>query len=237
MLFRASVDGVRVGARKCSQRSSLYCHKRVDVSTWVTKVFSPSSVIRSYGLALFGTPHDGGNDTLVKMGKTAIAIVRGIFRKPPNDIMQGLSHGSLFADILQAHWRHQLDLYRIVSFYEKQNKHHVSYLHYLSDGYPSAEKTQIRIVPRESAVIGHPGHIENQISLDADHSEMCRFDPSNSVDMDNFSLVNGNMKELYEGALQKQGETISKLVDEELERRFAALRDPKEVREDPSRVL
>ena len=52
-------------------------------------------------------------------------IVRGIFRDPPNDLMQSLSHGSLFADILQASWRNQLNLYKIVSFYEKEDEHHV----------------------------------------------------------------------------------------------------------------
>ena len=54
-----------------------------------------------------------------------MAIVRGIFRDPPNDIMQALSRGSLFADVLQANWRNQLNLYKIVSFYEKEDEHHV----------------------------------------------------------------------------------------------------------------
>lgn len=61
---------------------------------------------------------------LVKLGKTAMAIVRGIFRDPPNDIMEALSRGSLFADMLQANWRDQLNLYKIVSFYEKEDEHH-----------------------------------------------------------------------------------------------------------------
>lgn len=55
-----------------------------------------------------------------------MAIVRGIVRDPPNDLMQALSRGSPFADVLQANWRNQLNLYRIVSFYEKEDEHYVS---------------------------------------------------------------------------------------------------------------
>ena len=39
--------------------------------------------------------------------------------------MQALSQGSLFADVLQANWRNQLNLYKIVSFYEKEDEHYV----------------------------------------------------------------------------------------------------------------
>ena len=87
--------------------------------------FSLILIYCSCGLAFFGTPHDGGNNALLTMGKTSIAIVRGIFRDPPNDMIEALKHGSLFADVLQANWRHQLNLYKIVSFYEKEDKHHV----------------------------------------------------------------------------------------------------------------
>ena len=73
---------------------------------------------RSSGLAFFGTPHAGGSDALVNLGKASIRIVRGLFRNPPNDIMQAVTHGSLYADVLQENWRHQLNLYKIVSFYE-----------------------------------------------------------------------------------------------------------------------
>ena len=32
--------------------------------------------------------------------------------------MEALEKGSLFSDVLQEGWRHQLSLYKIVSFYE-----------------------------------------------------------------------------------------------------------------------
>ena len=63
---------------------------------------------------------------------------------------------------------------------------------------------QIRIVPRASAVIGLPGDIENQVGIDASHSEICRFDPSILTDMDNYEKVQGNFQELYKSALEKQ---------------------------------
>lgn len=70
-------------------------------------------------IAFFGTPHAGGSEALVELGNASIRIVRGLFRSPPNDIMQAVERGSLYADILQENWRHQLSLYKIVSFYEE----------------------------------------------------------------------------------------------------------------------
>lgn len=73
----------------------------------------------SSGLAFFGTPHAGGHNALVTLGRASIRIVRGFFLDPPNDIMQAVTHGSLYADVLQENWRHQLNLFKIVSFYEE----------------------------------------------------------------------------------------------------------------------
>jgi hypothetical protein len=70
------------------------------------------------GLAFFGTPHAGGNDTLVSFGRSCAAIVNTVMRSAPNDLMEAVSSGSLYTDILQESWRHQLNDYRIISFYE-----------------------------------------------------------------------------------------------------------------------
>ncbi len=83
---------------------------------------------------------------------------------------------------------------------------------------------QVRIVPRASAVIGLPGDMENQVGIDASHSEICRFDPSILEDMDNYEKVQGNFRELYEGALEKLGEILPTAPEGELEARLAALR-------------
>lgn len=55
---------------------------------------------------------------MVAVGSAAICVIRGVFRKPPNDLLEAVKDGSLFSDVLNDNWRHQLDLYKIVSFYE-----------------------------------------------------------------------------------------------------------------------
>ena len=66
----------------------------------------------------FGTPHGGANETLVAFGEACAKMVRTIMVNPSKDIMKALKHGSLFSDVLQEGWRHQLSLYKIISFYE-----------------------------------------------------------------------------------------------------------------------
>ncbi|KAL2050807.1 hypothetical protein ABVK25_008868 [Lepraria finkii] len=90
--------------------------------------------------------------------------------------MEVLRSGSLFSDILQEIWRHQLGSYKIISFYEGIGE----------------------IVSRSSAVLELPGDIENQVKIDADHSEMCRFDLSVAKDHDNYRLVQANIEDLYD---------------------------------------
>jgi hypothetical protein len=69
------------------------------------------------GLAFFATPHNGGDWKLVSLGKMAsqIAIAAG-FQKGDN-VLETLTEGSIFSDILQEHWRHQLLKYDIISFW------------------------------------------------------------------------------------------------------------------------
>jgi hypothetical protein len=73
----------------------------------------------SFGLMFFGTPHSGPTDDLkVKFGRACVKIAQSMPWKVSNDIMEALKKGSLFSDILCEHWRHQLEQYQIVSFYE-----------------------------------------------------------------------------------------------------------------------
>lgn len=69
------------------------------------------------GLAFFATPHNGGDWKLVGLGKMAsqIAIAAG-FQKG-DDVLETLTEGSIFSEILQEHWRHQLLKYDIISFW------------------------------------------------------------------------------------------------------------------------
>jgi len=63
-------------------------------------------------------------------------------------------------------------------------------------------------VSKASATFGLPGDRENLVSLQADHSRICKFGPSNE-DQDNLELVLANIQDLYEAVLEKaekQGE-------------------------------
>jgi hypothetical protein len=65
-------------------------------------------------------------------------------------------------------------------------------------------------VPRDSAVIGLSGEREHAVRLNAEHSDMCRFDLSIQNDEDNYQLVEANLEELCTEAL-KQGERLISL--------------------------
>lgn len=69
------------------------------------------------GLVFFATPHHGGDRKLVSLGGVAakIAIMAG-FQKG-DDVLETLKRGSIFSDIMQEGWRHQLLQYDIISFW------------------------------------------------------------------------------------------------------------------------
>ena len=74
---------------------------------------------RSFGLMFFGTPHAGSTeDAKVFFGKICARVANKVIGDPKNDIMQALEKNSLFSDVLQENWRHHLENYKIVSFYE-----------------------------------------------------------------------------------------------------------------------
>ncbi len=75
--------------------------------------------LRSFGLVFFGTPHSGPTDDLkVKFGTACVKVAQSMPWKVSNDIIEALTKGSLFSDVLYEQWRHQLEQYQIVSFYE-----------------------------------------------------------------------------------------------------------------------
>ncbi len=68
----------------------------------------------------FGTPHSGPSDDLkVKFGRACVKIAQSMPWKVSSDIMNALKKGSVFSEILGEHWRHHLEQYQIVSFYER----------------------------------------------------------------------------------------------------------------------
>ncbi|KAI1196532.1 hypothetical protein F5X97DRAFT_325365 [Nemania serpens] len=126
------------------------------------------------GLVFFATPHRGGNGSWVSLGYLAAKITsRG------DTILQALDKGSMFTDLLHEHCRHRLLDFDIVSFWG----------------------TLDHIVSKESASLGLPGNRENVVSLDADHSSICKFGVS-VTDKDNLETVLGNIQDLAENALK-----------------------------------
>jgi triacylglycerol esterase/lipase EstA (alpha/beta hydrolase family) len=70
----------------------------------------------TYGIAFFGTPHQGGN--FAKLGDIAVNIVREVLRNPKNTFMEALKKNSLFSDTLVDDFRHQQEEFYILSFFE-----------------------------------------------------------------------------------------------------------------------
>lgn len=69
------------------------------------------------GLAFFATPHRGGNWKLVSLGRLATKIATTMGFQKGDDVIETLKDGSIFSDIMQEQWRHQLLEYNIVSFW------------------------------------------------------------------------------------------------------------------------
>lgn len=69
-------------------------------------------------LTFFGTTSWWRKKSLVTFGSACARILTALSTNPSNDNMEVLRSGSLFSDILQEVWRHQLGSYRIISFYE-----------------------------------------------------------------------------------------------------------------------
>ncbi len=169
------------------------------------------------GLVFFGTPHGGGNTTLVGLGSAAAKVATALHIQPRNHIVETLKSGSLFSDLHREHWRQQLESYKIVSFWEGIGN----------------------VVPKSSATFGLPGEREAIVELNANHSDLCRFGGT-QTDQDNYEMVSSRIQKMYKAAL-KQSEPVKILyaaqggteaandaqeIDQDLEARFASLHKP-----------
>ncbi|OHE90416.1 hypothetical protein CORC01_14293 [Colletotrichum orchidophilum] len=159
------------------------------------------------GLAFFATPHHG-DWKLVSLGSLAANIATATGFQKGDDVLETLKQGSIFSDIMNEHWRHQLLQYDIASFW---------------GGFDN-------VVPRESAQLNMPGDHENVVKLDANHSMVCEFGGAES-DQDNLKRVRSNIRDMYKKALKQSELTaISTPVpsesnaDSELRARLDALR-------------
>ncbi|KAH7025067.1 uncharacterized protein B0I36DRAFT_332472 [Microdochium trichocladiopsis] len=132
------------------------------------------------GLAFFATPHFGGKAMLVSTGKAAADIAHGLGFRKGDRILEILDEGSTCSDIMREGFRHQQDEYQIVSFWGSRDS----------------------VVQRDSSRLGLPGHWENIVSLDADHTQVCKFGQSQS-ERNKFKVVRRNMEDLYDFAIKK----------------------------------
>ena len=153
----------------------------------------------SYGLIFFGTPHGGtGDGWRVVFGKATVKIAQSIPGRTENDIMEALRNGSVFSHELQSQWRHQLDHYQIVTFYEGIGdvRDFINSCHLVN------QAKFCQVVPQSSATIGLTGTRESQLKIQAKHGDMCRFNPDVPMDRKNYELVEGNLLEMCEQASQ-----------------------------------
>jgi hypothetical protein len=63
-----------------------------------------------------GTPHQGGS--FAKLGDIAASIARRPLWNPKNTFIEALKKDSLFSDTLVDDFRHQLEDYYVLSFFE-----------------------------------------------------------------------------------------------------------------------
>lgn len=105
------------GACQCTKQREVKRYSDVNVG----KETFGHSRFRA-GLGFFGTPHGGGNELLVVIASILAYFARTAHCKPKNDILKTLKGDSTFPDLLNEQWRHQLESYQIVSFYEADGK-------------------------------------------------------------------------------------------------------------------
>jgi hypothetical protein len=163
------------------------------------------------GLVFFATPHHGGDWMLVSLEGVAAKIATAVGFQKGDDVVETLRDGSIFSDIMQEQWRHQLLKYNIISFWGALDS--VSLGAFMKRTHVLIIRLQT--VPRESARFGMPGDREHVVVLNANHSSVCKFSPS-QTDQDNFKLVRSNIRDLYKIALKNSElSTLSLAISQE----------------------
>jgi hypothetical protein len=133
-----------------------------------------SEILRSTKLLIFfGTPHRGGNHATV--GHNVAKLYKTMAGNPPNDLVKSLRQSSDTATKRYEQFRHKLEDFLIISCFETLPYSKVAGLVSASFGSPSRPLTFEKIVDKDSATLNLAGKRETQISIDADHSDMCKF--------------------------------------------------------------
>ncbi|KAM7188698.1 hypothetical protein V8F33_010468 [Rhypophila sp. PSN 637] len=145
------------------------------------------------GILFFGVPHNGGNETLLLMGKIAKGAVDFARRhiawstKDETDFLEAITGGSPSSDTIKTLFRGLSAQCDIVSFYE---------------GKPYG--IHGTIVGYDSAILGFPR--ERVLRIEAHHSDVCRFDTRHDAkdgkqDRESYKVVKRRLKVLVEQAV------------------------------------
>ncbi|KAK1506349.1 hypothetical protein CTAM01_03684 [Colletotrichum tamarilloi] len=119
----------------------------------------------TYGMAFFGTPHNGSK--LASLASVVANVFSVVLRNPQPSFMEALKRNSLFADVIRDDFRHGLEKFHVLSYYET---------------IPPENMTGL-VVDKKSAVLGLPSSQETPISLAGkDHSALCKFDNEEASD-------------------------------------------------------
>lgn len=70
-------------------------------------------------LIFMGTPHRGGN--CVALASLFASTTTALFRRPKNDLLESLRGNSLLREERSDYFRHHLEDYYIISFFETLN--------------------------------------------------------------------------------------------------------------------
>lgn len=129
----------------------------VKQALFLARVESQYSTIceHTVGIIFFGTPHRGSDKAAY--GKILANVASTVMHKPSSKLLSALQSNSDVLARLTSDFRHQLPQYQIVSFYERKPL-----------GIFKKE-----IVEKQSALLEVAG--EDQIPVDANHRDMCKF--------------------------------------------------------------
>ncbi|OAP56177.1 hypothetical protein AYL99_09356 [Fonsecaea erecta] len=135
----------------------------------------------TFGLAFFATPHRGGEHA--RIGRVAAEIAKLVTGNTKNNFLDHLQKNSILSDQLRENFRNQIGKYKILSICESLRMEGIGL-----------------IVDQKSATLELDPAIENVISVEADHRNVCKFE---SPESPAYQLVAPNLVKLAHQAVKK----------------------------------
>ncbi|KAJ9157629.1 hypothetical protein NKR23_g352 [Pleurostoma richardsiae] len=151
--------------------------KRAIVMAYNTDLYKPIYT-STKGVIFFATPHGGGNN--VQVGNIAVSIFRTLINSNDNSYMESLKKNSLCSQGNRSDFIQRAKDFQFISVIETR-------------------KTKgVTVVSREDSILGLADDKETKITVDADHSDACKFwDPDGRA----FSMVKDAIEEMAENAI------------------------------------